>query len=93
MNNAEQKFKNVVTSVSLLEQEPYFVDVKVLSERLSLSPRTLRSYIADSLHPLPAYKLNGKLLFKWREVEKWIEAFRIKPVNIDQLVDSFLGKE
>jgi hypothetical protein len=76
-----------------MAQEPYFVDVKVLSERLSLSPRTLRSYIADSLHPLPAYKLNGELLFRWSEVVSWIEAFRVKPVDIDQLVDSFLKKE
>ena len=50
-----------------------YLDLKTLSKRLSLSPRTLRSHIYDPDDPLPAYRIGGKLIFRWEAVQQWVE--------------------
>jgi len=70
-----------------------FIDLKGLSKKLSLSPRTLRGWVTDSVSPLPTYRLGGKLLFNWKEVQRWIENFKIKPIGVHEIIsDIFLTK-
>lgn len=65
----------------------HYVDLRALCVRLSLSRRTVRSFINDPANPLPAYKCGGgKLLCKWAEVERWIRRHRVRShVDIDPL--------
>lgn len=66
------------------------LDLRGLSKRLSLSPRTLRTWIADPERPLPAYRVGGKLLFRWPEVVRWLETFRLNPANAGQMVEDIV---
>lgn len=71
--------------------EPVYLNLSSLSKRLGLSPRTLRSRISDPVRPLPAYRIGGKLLFRLREVEAWVEQCAVRPVDVDALVQDILG--
>ena len=63
-----------------------YIDINELSTRASLSPRTLRGWVRDAVNPLPAYRVGGKLLFRWCEVVAWIEGQRIGTIDIDELI-------
>lgn len=69
-----------------------YLDLTQLSKRLSLSRRTLRAWAKDPTLRLPAYCVNGKLLFRWSEVVRWLEQFRIEPVGVDELADRIVAK-
>ena len=68
------------------------ITLKELSKRLSLSPRTIRAWVHDPERAMPAYHVGGKLLFRWGEVERWVERFRVKPVHLDELADEMVRK-
>ncbi len=74
-----------------------YIDLQELSERLSLSPRSIRTYVTRSDNPLPAYRIGGKLLFRWDEVEKWVERHRVHMpdvnVDVDELINTIANKE
>ena len=63
-----------------------------LATRLSLSTRTIRNYIRNPADPLPAYRVGGRILFKWTEVEAWIARRRIEPVDVDRIVSEFCSE-
>ena len=72
--------------------EDCFLDLKRLSQRTSISVSTLRDHINDPSHPLPAYRVRGKILINWIEFKKWIQGFRHKNVDIDKIVDEVMEK-
>jgi Helix-turn-helix domain len=45
----------------------------------SLSVKTLRSYLMHQAHPLPHYRLPGKILVKVADFEAWIQQYRPAP--------------
>jgi len=64
-----------------------YLDLKNLANRVSLSVRTLRDYLKDSYHPLPHYKLAGKILVFWPDFKNWIVMYRTEgQVDIDSIV-------
>ena len=69
-----------------------FLDLAQLAKRLCLSRRTIRSHVADPADPLPAYRLGGKLLFRWKAVEAWLETHRVRPLNPDDIADGIVAK-
>lgn len=68
-----------------------YIDLAETSRRLSLSPRTIRAWVHDPERALPAYRVNGKLIFRWSEVVRWLEQFRIEPVDVKAVADEFLS--
>jgi hypothetical protein len=70
--------------------EDCFLDLKRLSQRTSISVSTLRDHINDPSHPLPAYRVRGKILINWIEFKKWIQGFRHKTVDLDTIVDDVM---
>ena len=73
-----------------------YINLGELARRTSLSKRTLRSWVRASECPLPCFKVKGRLLFRWTEVEKWMQNFRVKTVNVNEVVNGILdefGKE
>ncbi len=62
-----------------------FIDLRELSRRTGLSRRTLRSWVADPVRPLPAFQVGSKLLFKWEEVTRWFEGHRVAVVDLEGL--------
>ena len=68
--------------------EDGYIDLRALSKRTSLSPRTLRAWVTDPERPLPAYRVRGKLLFRWVEVARWLDGFRVATVDVDAIIES-----
>ena len=66
---------------------PDYVDLKQLAKRLPISQRTLRAWVRDAVSPLPAYRIGGKLLFRWCEVVAWIEGQRVRAIDVDELIN------
>lgn len=69
----------------------HYLDLREIGKRLSTSGRTIRAWIHDPVHPLPAYRVGGKLLFRWSEVQAWVRQHRVQPVDADGLVNEMLA--
>ena len=64
-----------------------YLDLKNLSRQTCLSVRTLRDYLIDQYHPLPHFKLAGKILIRWSDFEDWILRYKVtENIDIDQIV-------
>ena len=68
--------------------DPY-LSLRGLADYSSLSVRTLRSYIADSVRPLPYYRVGGKILVRVSEFDNWLATHReaTAPVDVHAIVD------
>lgn len=64
--------EGVTVTVSI---DPYF-SLKGLAHYSGLSVRTLRGYLADPFHPLPHYRVGGKVLVRRSEFDRWIFRYR-----------------
>ena len=51
--------------------EDCFLDLKQLSARTCIGIGTLRDHIKSPSHPLPCYKVKGKILVNWIEFKGW----------------------
>jgi len=67
--------------------DPY-LSLKALSRYSGLSVRTLRGHLTDPVHPLPHYRITGKLLVRRSEFDQWIARYRCcgRP-DLDALVN------
>ena len=64
--------ERVVVNVPL---DPY-LPLRALSGYAGISVRKLREFLEDPAHPLPCYRVGGKLLVRRSEFDTWIAAFR-----------------
>jgi Helix-turn-helix domain len=55
---------------------PQYVSLRQLSTYASLSVKTLKGYLVDREHPLPHFKLLGKILIRKDDFDAWIEHYR-----------------
>lgn len=52
------------------------------------SVRKLRVHLAEVMHPLPCYRVGGKILVRRSEFDVWIAAYRQRGrADVDRLVD------
>jgi hypothetical protein len=58
---------------------PQYLSLGELSKFSSLSVKTLRSYLMHQAHPLPHYRLPGKILVKVADFEAWLQHYRQAP--------------
>ena len=70
--------------------EDCFLDLKRLSERTSIGVSSLRDHMKSPSHPLPSYRVRGKILVNWLEFKEWIAAFRNKPLDLNKMVDDIM---
>ena len=70
--------------------DPY-LSLRALSSYAGLSTRTLRAYLTDNVHPLPCYRVGGRVLIRRSEFDQWVRRFRSRGRGeIDQAVDEIL---
>jgi excisionase family DNA binding protein len=95
MDIAERKNLNMATdgNAGSHPTQSFYIDLKELSRRLSLSVRTIRTLISDPVCPIPTYRVGGKYLFCWREVDMWIRQFRIQPVNVQDILNNIFSQK
>ena len=53
-----------------------FLSLKALAAYSGLGVRTLRTYLTDITHPLPCYRVGGKILVRRSEFDTWIARHR-----------------
>jgi hypothetical protein len=68
-----------------------YLDMKALADYSSLSVRKLRDHLADPTHPLPSYRVGGKVLVRRGDFDEWIERFRHRAsTDVARIVDAVL---
>ena len=63
-----------------------YTDKRGLAAYTGLSQRTIDKLLYHPIHPLPAYRPCRKLLFSLREVDAWMQNFRVG-ADLDRIVD------
>ena len=80
--------KELVVSVPL---DPY-LPLRALGSYSGLSVRRLRQLLEDPAHPLPCYRVGGKILVRRSEFDVWIADYRARGrVDVDRLVNDTLS--
>jgi excisionase family DNA binding protein len=67
-----------------------YLSIRMLARYSGLSVRTLRKHLSDPIHPIPHYRVGGKILVNRREFDAWIVAFREKRPSVDSLLADVL---
>ena len=68
-----------------------YLSLRTLAGYSGLSVRTLRGYLEHPAHPLPHYRVGGKLLVKRSEFDDWIRKFRVEePSKVGAIVADVL---
>ena len=68
-----------------------FLSLRALAGYSCLSVRKLREHLEDSTHPLPHYRLGGKILVRRSEFDAWMAAYhRVRQTNVERIVDSVM---
>ena len=77
---------------SVSPQLGYF-DLKALASYSCCSVRWLRDRLVDRAHPLPHHRVEGKLLVKREDFDRWMDAFRVcrQHRELDRLVDEVMN--
>lgn len=69
-----------------------YLSLRALADYAGLSVRTLRTHIADTEHPLPCYRIGGKLLVKQDEYDDWAKGHRqTGPVDVMAIADDIMN--
>ena len=73
--NPVLKFLDVAQVVLASALDP-FLSLRALASYSCVSVRKLRECLADSVHPLPHYRLGGKIIVRRSEFDAWMAAYR-----------------
>src|SRR5437773_2381841 len=73
---------------------PAYLDLTQLGSYASCSVRWLRARLVDRSHPLPCYRVEGKLLVRREEFDAWISQYRVsRPTDgLSQIVESVVAQ-
>ncbi len=68
-----------------------FLSLKALATYGSMSVRKLREYLDAPSHPLPHYRVGGKIVVRRSEFDAWIAAYRrVGQADVGGIVDSVM---
>jgi hypothetical protein len=80
----------------MASNEAGYLDLKSLALYSSCSVRWLRDRLVDRIQPLPHHRVEGKILVKREDFDKWIASHRIigrgPGANLSNLVDSIVSE-
>jgi predicted DNA-binding transcriptional regulator AlpA len=64
-----------------------FLSLRALATYSGLGVRTLRDHLSDLTHPLPCYRVGGKILVRRSEFDTWIARHRqVGRGDVDRVV-------
>ena len=71
---------------------PMYFSLRALAVYSGLCNRTLREYIHDRVHPLPHFRIGGKILVKRDDFDHWAMQFRrvTSAIDVGAIVDDVL---
>ena len=73
-----------------LSKHQGWLDLQKATKYLSLSVRTLRTYIGHHEHPLPVRRVGGKWIGKADTFDQWAMNFPLAGEDIDRVVDKLM---
>ncbi len=77
--------------VTVSTQLDPFLSIRALASYSGLSVRKLRDCLIDPGHPLPSYRVGGKIVVRRSEFDAWIAAYRTQGrANVDRIVSDVL---
>ena len=81
----------VVDSVQVvIGLDPWF-SLRGAAGYMGLSVRTLRAWLTHPERPLPYYRVNGKILLRRSELDRWLNGFRQVGIrNLDTVADEMI---
>lgn len=73
--------------------DPCYFDLKALAAYSSCSVRWLRDRLVDRLHPLPHYRIEGKILVKREEFDRWLSGSHVvnSADGLSEIVDAVVA--
>jgi hypothetical protein len=80
--------------MSTAAQQVGYLNIKSLAVYASCSVRWLRDRLLDRKHPLPHYRVGGKLLVKRDEFDSWMIAHRVgsPTTELNEIVESVVAE-
>jgi hypothetical protein len=68
-----------------------WLSLRALATYSGLAVRTLRKHLDDPTHPLPHYRVGGKILVRRGEYDAWaLQYRRVGALDVDRIVDDAL---
>lgn len=69
-----------------------WLDLKALTEYVSVSRRTLTEWLLREENPLPAFRVGGKMYVRRADFDRWMESHPVEgPVNLGKIVDDVMA--
>jgi excisionase family DNA binding protein len=78
-----------VDTVALATTWDPLLSVRALAAYSSLSERLLRSFLRDPEHPLPHYRIGGRVLVRRSEFDAWLTVYH-QTSPVDEIVARIL---
>ncbi len=77
--------------MKIIQLQKEWMSFKTITEEYAdLGENTLRKYLNDPVHPLPAKRVNGKFLVHRHEFDTWLRGFPGAGENTDRLVEELM---
>ena len=68
-----------------------FLSLRALASYACVSVRKLREHLDDPTHPLPHYRIGGKIVVRRSEFDAWMAAYRqVGQADVGGIVDSVM---
>ena len=67
-----------------------FLSLRALASYSHISARKLREFLTDPAHPLPHYRVGGKILVRRSEFDTWVAHFRQAGSSVARVVDEVI---
>ena len=89
---AERPRPVLVDRIALSSPADPYLDLRALATYSGLSVRKLRNHLDDPAHPLPCYRVGGKIVVRRSEFDVWMAHYRQagKP-DVDRVVREVLA--
>jgi hypothetical protein len=71
---------------------PEWLDLKALQEYACVSDRTIRGWIHRPVDPLPAVRVDTKILIRRSTFDRWLEGHQLKPVDVGYIVEEMVAR-
>jgi len=76
----------------MLSCDDAYLPLKTLVVYSGLSVRTLRGYLTHATHPLPCFRIGGKVLVRRSDYDAWAAQFRVvaSAAGLDDMVNNIM---
>jgi len=81
----------VIEAVHLTTPLDPFLSLKGLAGYSGMSVRKLRDSLTRPVSPLPHYRVDGKILVRRSDFDRWMEHFKHTP-DVDRIVDGVVSE-